>query len=42
LEDQGIDGIKMDVGEIGWGVDRDWWQAVVNVVMNLQVLVPQN
>jgi hypothetical protein len=35
-------------GEIGWGgggwihlaQDRDRWQAVVNVVMNLQVLAP--
>jgi hypothetical protein len=36
----------MDLRETGWeGVewiqltqDRDWWQAVVNMVMNLQVL----
>jgi hypothetical protein len=44
------DGIKLDLGEIGkvWdGVewiqfaqDRDWWQALVNMVMNLQVLAP--
>jgi hypothetical protein len=35
----------MDLKEIGWkGVDcfhlaqdKDWWQAVVNMVMNLQV-----
>jgi alpha-glucosidase (family GH31 glycosyl hydrolase) len=41
LEDQGIDGIRMDVREIGWGSveciqlaqDRDWWQALVNTVM---------
>jgi hypothetical protein len=41
------DGIRMDVMEIGWeGVewihlsqDRDWWWAVVNMVMNLQILV---
>jgi hypothetical protein len=42
------DGIRMDLGEIGWwgsewihlARDRDWWWAVVNAVMNLQVLVP--
>jgi hypothetical protein len=44
------DGIKMDLREIGlggWGMewihlaeDRDRWQAVVNAVMNLRVLVP--
>jgi hypothetical protein len=42
-------GIRMDLREIGWGSvdwiqfaqDRDWWQAVVNTVINLQVLVPQ-
>jgi hypothetical protein len=42
------DGIKMDLREIGWGSvewiqlaqDRDHWRAVVNVVMNLQVLAP--
>jgi hypothetical protein len=36
----------MDLGEIGWeDVDRmhlpqerNWWQAFVNMVMNLQVL----
>jgi hypothetical protein len=53
LKDQRIDGrigIKMDLREIGWtGVewihlaqDRDFWQALVNAVMNLQVLVPRN
>jgi hypothetical protein len=40
------DGIRMDLRDIGWreGVewiqlaqDRDWWQALVNTVMNLQV-----
>jgi alpha-glucosidase (family GH31 glycosyl hydrolase) len=50
LEDQGIDGIKLDLREIGWGgvewihlaQDRDRWRAVVNVVMNPRVLVPRN
>jgi hypothetical protein len=44
------DGIKMDLREIGWGgvewihlaQDRDRWRALVNVVMNLQVLEPQS
>jgi hypothetical protein len=44
------DGIRMDLREIGWrGVkwihlaqDRDQWQAVMNVVMNLWVLAPQS
>jgi hypothetical protein len=48
LEDQGVDGIRMDLSETGWGSvdwihlaqDRDWWQALVNMVMNLQVLAP--
>jgi hypothetical protein len=43
------DGIKMDLREIGWGgvewihlaQDRDRWQAVMIVVMNFRVLVPQ-
>jgi hypothetical protein len=41
------DGIRMDLREIGWGSvewmqlaqDRDQWQALVNTVMNLRVLV---
>jgi hypothetical protein len=43
-------GIRMDLREIGWGrvdwiqlaQDRDWWQALVNIVMNLWVLAPQS
>jgi hypothetical protein len=39
------DNIKMDLQEVGWrgmdwidlSQDRDWWWALVNVVMNLQV-----
>jgi len=39
------DNIKMDLQEVGWrGIswidlaqDRDWWQALVNMVMNLRV-----
>jgi hypothetical protein len=44
------DGIKMNLREIGWGgvewihlaQDRDRWRAVVNAVMNLQVLGPRS
>jgi hypothetical protein len=39
-----VDNIKMDIQEVGWGInwidlaqDRDSWRAVVNAVMNLQV-----
>jgi hypothetical protein len=44
------DGIRMDLGEIGWG-GVDWiqlaqdsgrWQLRVTMVVNLQVLVPQS
>jgi hypothetical protein len=38
------DNIKMDLQEVGWGMDwidkaqvRDVWRAVVNAVMNLRV-----
>jgi hypothetical protein len=42
-------GIRMDLGEIVWGVvvlihlsqDRDRWRAVVNAVTNLRVLAPR-
>jgi hypothetical protein len=44
------DGTRMDLWEIGWenvewvqlAQDRGWLRAVVNVVMNLWVLVPQS
>jgi hypothetical protein len=44
------DGIRMDLREIVWGSvewiqlaqDRDQWQALVDTVMNLRVLVPQS
>jgi hypothetical protein len=50
LEDQGVDGIRMDLREIGWGSvdwiqlaqDRDRWRAIVNTVMNLRVLAPRS
>jgi hypothetical protein len=46
------DGIRMDLGESGWGwgsvewiqlaQDRDQWQALVHMVMNLWVLAPRS
>jgi hypothetical protein len=50
LRNRWEDGIRMDLRETGWGgvewihlaQDRDWWQAVVNTVMYLQVLVAQS
>jgi hypothetical protein len=50
LKDQGVDGIRMDLMEIGWGSvewiqlaqDRDRWRAVVNAVMNLRVLAQRS
>jgi hypothetical protein len=43
------DGIKMDLREIGWGGvewihlawDRGLWRALVNAVVDLQVLAPR-
>jgi hypothetical protein len=52
LKDQGVDGkmgSKWTLGRLVWGVewirlaqDRDRWWALVNVVMNPQVLEPQS
>jgi hypothetical protein len=50
LKDQDVDGIKMDLREIGLGgvewihltQDRDRWRAVVNAVLNLRVLAPRS
>jgi hypothetical protein len=40
-----VDTIRMDLGEVGWGVvdwsglakDRNRWRAIVNTVLNLRV-----
>jgi hypothetical protein len=40
-----VDGIRMDLGEVGWAVvdwiglaeDRNRWRALVNSVLNLRV-----
>jgi hypothetical protein len=50
LKDQGVDGIRMDLREIGlrgvdWirlAQDRDRLRAVVSAVMNLRVLAPRS
>jgi hypothetical protein len=47
-EDQGVDGIRMDLGKTGlvgvdWirlAQDTDRWRAVVSALMNLRVLAP--
>jgi hypothetical protein len=47
LRHKWVDEIRMDLGETGWedvewlqlAQDRDQWQALVNVAMNLRVLV---
>jgi hypothetical protein len=52
LKDQGVNGIKMDLRETGWGgvcvkwihlaEDREHWGAVVNAMMNLRFLAPRS
>jgi hypothetical protein len=47
---EGVDGIRMDLREIGCGSvewielaqGRDRWRALVNSVMDLRVLAPQS
>jgi hypothetical protein len=49
LENQGADGMRIDIREIGWGgvewiqlaQDRGLWRALVNTVMNMRVIVVQ-
>jgi hypothetical protein len=44
------DGVRMDLREISWGCvdwiqfaqDRDWWQGLMNAVINLRVLAPRS
>jgi hypothetical protein len=44
-EELGVDGIRIDLKELGWeevdwmhmAQDRDHWQAPLNTVMNLRV-----
>jgi hypothetical protein len=44
------DGIRIDLGEFGWGSvdwiqlaqDRDRWRDLVNTVKNLRVLAPRS
>jgi hypothetical protein len=35
----GLDNIRMDLGDVGWGVakDRNRWRTLVNSVLNLRV-----
>jgi hypothetical protein len=48
LENQDVDGIRMDLRGIGWGCvdwiklaqDMDQWRALVKMMMNLQILAP--
>jgi hypothetical protein len=39
LGDRWEDNIKMDLQEVGWGMDRieDRWRALVNTVVNLRI-----
>jgi hypothetical protein len=44
-EHRWVDNIRMDLGEVGWGVvdwiglaqDRNRWRALVNSILNLRV-----